>query len=109
VSYVLEWSEAALNTAAGFLDDDPAGLGQLIAALDELTHDSFAGASSALGDRGLRRLRVGGYRALSEIVERMTISSSTEAASGKPSHPIDSRSCRCADDAVGRARGEDGG
>jgi mRNA interferase RelE/StbE len=74
VSHVLEWSEAALNTAAGFLNDDPTGLGQLIEALDGLTEDSAPQTSTALGNRGLRRLHVGRYRALYEVVEPSTIS-----------------------------------
>jgi mRNA interferase RelE/StbE len=68
VSYVLEWSEAALNTAAGFLDDDPAGLRRLINALDGLLLDPSPEVSTGLGSGGLRRLRVGRYRALYEVV-----------------------------------------
>ncbi len=73
MNYVLEWSEAALNTAAGFLDDDPVGLEALINALDGLILDPSPTASTALGSGGLRRLRVGRYRALYEIVEPSTV------------------------------------
>jgi mRNA interferase RelE/StbE len=74
VSHSLDWSEAALNAAAGFLSDDPVGLGQLIDALDDLTRDPAPARSSSLIEGGLRRLRVGRYRTLYEIAESTTIS-----------------------------------
>jgi mRNA interferase RelE/StbE len=69
VNYPLEWSAAALNSAAGFLTDDRDGLQQLIDALDQLSDEPRPSASTALGAAGLRRLHVGRYRALYEIID----------------------------------------
>jgi mRNA interferase RelE/StbE len=69
VKYSLEWSAAALNSAAGFLADDRDGLQQLIDALDQLGDEPRPSASTALGAAGLRRLHVGRYRALYEIID----------------------------------------
>jgi mRNA interferase RelE/StbE len=69
VSYSLEWSEQAINNAAGFLSDDSAGLAHLVAALDSLKGDPRPAASTALTSAGLRRLRVGRYRSLYRIHE----------------------------------------
>jgi mRNA interferase RelE/StbE len=69
VRYELEWSTAALNSAAGLLSDDPTGLQDLVAALDQLSQEPCPVSSTALGTAGLRRLRVGRYRALYEVVD----------------------------------------
>jgi mRNA interferase RelE/StbE len=69
VSYTLSWNEAALNTAAGFLRDDPTGLHRLMDALDHLVDDPRPDHSTALGNPDLRRLHVDRYRALYEITE----------------------------------------
>ena len=69
MSYSLDWYEAALNTAAGYITDDPSGLDELFDALDGLTEDPRPRKSKALTTPQLRRLRVGRYRALYEIVD----------------------------------------
>jgi mRNA interferase RelE/StbE len=69
VSYTLTWSEAALNTAAGFLRDDTPGLHRLMEALDHLVDDPRPNHSTPLGTPNLRRLHVDRYRALYEITE----------------------------------------
>jgi mRNA interferase RelE/StbE len=69
VTYSLDWYEAALNTVAGFIAEDPSGLDEFFDALDQLTDDPRPRKSKALTTPNLRRLRVGRYRALYEIVD----------------------------------------
>jgi mRNA interferase RelE/StbE len=69
VNYPLEWSAAALNSAAGFLTDDRDGLQLLIDALDQLSDEPRPPVSTAFGTTGLRRLHVGRYRALYEFID----------------------------------------
>jgi mRNA interferase RelE/StbE len=69
VSYSLDWYEGALNSAAEYLADDPDGLDELFDALGRLTDDPRPRRSKALTTPGLRRLRIGRYRALYEIVD----------------------------------------
>jgi mRNA interferase RelE/StbE len=69
VSYSLDWYEAALNTAAVYMADDPTGLDELFDALDRLTDDPRPRKSKPLSTPQLRRLRVGKYRALYEIMD----------------------------------------
>jgi mRNA interferase RelE/StbE len=69
VTYSLDWYEAALNTVAGFIAEDPNGLDEFFDALDLLTDDPRPRKSKALTTPNLRRLRVGRYRALYEIVD----------------------------------------
>ena len=69
MSYSLDWYEAALNTAAGYMADDPSGLDEFFDALDRLTDDPRPRKSKPLTTPHLRRLRVGRYRALYEIVD----------------------------------------
>ncbi|MGW6485616.1 type II toxin-antitoxin system RelE family toxin [Streptomyces sp. NPDC055056] len=65
MNYRIELEPAALNAAARFLKEDPAGLKTVFDALDALTHEPRPGNSSAFG--AYRRLRIGPYRALYEV------------------------------------------
>jgi mRNA interferase RelE/StbE len=69
VSYSLDWYEAALNIAAGYIKDDPEGVDELFEALGRLTDDPRPRKSKPLTTPQLRRLRVGKYRVLYEIVD----------------------------------------
>jgi mRNA interferase RelE/StbE len=69
VTYSLDWYEAALNTAASYIAEDPNGLDEFFDALDLLSEDPRPRKSKALTTPHLRRLRVGQYRALYEIVD----------------------------------------
>jgi mRNA interferase RelE/StbE len=59
--------EKAINQAAGFLADDPVGLGAVLDAVDRLADDPRPVGSFPYGSPGLRRLRVVRYRVLYEI------------------------------------------
>ncbi|SOD63802.1 mRNA interferase RelE/StbE [Streptomyces zhaozhouensis] len=61
----VECEPSALNAAARFLKDDPAGPRDLLEAIDGLADDPRPGSSAPFGD--YRRLRVGPYRALCAI------------------------------------------
>ena len=63
----LELEVGAINSAARFLSDDPAGVRAVLAALDLLLDDPTPDTSRAFGAGGLRRLRVGRYRALYSV------------------------------------------
>ncbi|MFF8728217.1 type II toxin-antitoxin system RelE/ParE family toxin [Streptomyces sp. NPDC015171] len=63
MTYEIIFEPHALDTAARFLEDDPAGLAKVLDAIDELAHDPRPMASAAYGP-DIRRLRVGAYRVL---------------------------------------------
>jgi mRNA interferase RelE/StbE len=71
--YSVDMEPAAINTAAGFLVDDPEGLRRLMAALDDLAVDPLPPTSTALGSELQRRIRVGRYRAIYELRESSQI------------------------------------
>jgi mRNA interferase RelE/StbE len=67
LSLQILYEEKAINQAAGFLADDPEGLGKVLDAIDHLIDDPRPAASFPYGSPDLRRLRVGRYRVLYEI------------------------------------------
>ena len=69
MSYSLDWYDGAVNSAASYIGDDPTGVDELFDALSQLMDDPRPRRSKALATPGLRRLRVGRYRALYEIVD----------------------------------------
>ena len=69
MSYSLDWYAAAVNSAAVYICDDPTGLDELFEALDRLTDEPRPRRSKPLTTPNLRRLKVGRYRALYEIVD----------------------------------------
>jgi mRNA interferase RelE/StbE len=82
VSLDVVFEERAIGQAAGFLDDDPAGLRAVLDAIDRLVDDPRPVASFPFGSPDLRRLRVGRYRVLCAI-EADRISMGTSRA-GRP-------------------------
>lgn len=62
------YEEQALNQAAGFLADDPAGVSAAMDAVDLLSEDPRPVASTPWGSPDLRRLHVGRYRVIYRIV-----------------------------------------
>ena len=69
MTYTIIWDEAAVNTAARFLKDDPEGLRQLMNAVDLLADQPRPQGSIEYGSPDLRRMHVGRYRVLYEITE----------------------------------------
>jgi mRNA interferase RelE/StbE len=67
VTYEVVWSERALDQAAGFLADDPAGLEQLLAAVDMLAEEPRPEATAEYGSPDVRRMHVGRYRVLYDV------------------------------------------
>jgi mRNA interferase RelE/StbE len=73
VTLRVEYDERAINQAAGFLDD-PQGIRAALDAIDRLASDPRPAGSFPYGSPDLRRLRVGPYRILYEIIdERVAI------------------------------------
>ncbi|GAA2122528.1 type II toxin-antitoxin system RelE family toxin [Streptomyces synnematoformans] len=73
MSHEVVWETDALNAAAGFLDDDPAGLRALFDAVDALATEQRPKNSTPWGS-DKRRLRVGRYRAIYRIDDgRVTV------------------------------------
>jgi mRNA interferase RelE/StbE len=69
VTHEVIWSPSAINAAARFLADDAPGLSLLMDAIDLLEHDPRPERSIELGSPDLRRVLVGRYRVLYEIVD----------------------------------------
>ncbi|MFI6985280.1 type II toxin-antitoxin system RelE/ParE family toxin [Embleya sp. NPDC050154] len=67
--YVIVWDEAAIDTAARFLKDDPDGLRQLMDAVDLLADDPRPHGTFEYGSPDLRRMQVGRYRVMYEITD----------------------------------------
>ncbi|KIZ14000.1 type II toxin-antitoxin system RelE family toxin [Streptomyces natalensis] len=67
MSHTIIWDEAALDTAARFLKDDPEGLRQLFASIDLLADSPRPAGSIPYGSPDVRRIHCGRYRALYEI------------------------------------------
>ncbi|RBM21382.1 type II toxin-antitoxin system RelE/ParE family toxin [Streptomyces sp. PT12] len=69
MSHEIIWEEAALNSAAGFLKTDPDELAQLLVSVDALADDPRPQGSFPYGSEALRRMRVGRFRVLYEVVD----------------------------------------
>lgn len=59
--------EGAINQAAGFLADDPAGVRGMLEAIDRLAADPRPAESFPYGSPDLRRLHAGRYRVMYRI------------------------------------------
>ena len=62
------FDEKAIDQAAGFLADDPDTLQAVLTAIDQLAGDPRPAESFPYGSPDLRRLRVGRYRVMYEII-----------------------------------------
>lgn len=67
MTHRIEWDTPAINSAAGFLKNDPDGLRQVLESVDRLADDPKPEGSIAYGSENLRRLHAGKYRVLYEI------------------------------------------
>jgi mRNA interferase RelE/StbE len=73
VSYEVNWEIRALDQAAGFLREDPAGVAALWEIVSRLTTDPRPPESFAYGSPDLRRLRAGRYRVFYTIDEKQRV------------------------------------
>ncbi|QDY79177.1 type II toxin-antitoxin system RelE family toxin [Streptomyces qinzhouensis] len=69
MTYAIVWDEAAIDSAARFLKDDPDGLRQLMDAVDLLAGQPRPEGTQEYGSPDLRRMHVGRYRVLYEITD----------------------------------------
>jgi mRNA interferase RelE/StbE len=69
VSLHVIWEEQAIDQAAGFLRDDPAGLAAVLDAVGRLADDLHPSASFSYGSPDRRRLRIGRYRVMYDITD----------------------------------------
>jgi mRNA interferase RelE/StbE len=69
LSYQVVWDVRALSQTTAFLKDDQAGLEQMLATVDLLAEDPRPSGSAKYGSPDVRRLYVGRYRVLYEIIE----------------------------------------
>jgi mRNA interferase RelE/StbE len=73
VSYRVNWEILALDQAAGFLRDDPAGVAALWDSISWLAGQPRPPESFAYGSPDLRRLRAGRYRVFYTIDEEQRV------------------------------------
>ncbi|MGW6459758.1 type II toxin-antitoxin system RelE family toxin [Streptomyces sp. NPDC055078] len=69
MTHTVIWDEAAIDTAARFLQDDPGGLRLLMDAVDLLADRPRPEGSAEYGSPDLRRMHAGRYRVLYEIAD----------------------------------------
>jgi len=62
-----DYDEKAIDQAAGFLRDDPAGIREVLDTIDRLADDPRPAGSFPYGSPDLRRMPVGRYRVLYEV------------------------------------------
>lgn len=71
MTYEIVWADEAFATAQVFMHDDPEGLAAVFDAVDELASDPRPTSAFPWGGADLLRLRVGRYRVLYEIDDRV--------------------------------------
>jgi len=73
VSYQVNWEIRAVDLAAGFLRDDPAGVAALWETVSRLAGEPRPPESFPYGSPDLRRLRAGRYRVFYTIDEQSQV------------------------------------
>jgi mRNA interferase RelE/StbE len=64
------WEAQAIDQAAGFLRDDPAGVREMLDAVAVLADDPRPAGSFPYGSPDRRRLRIGRYRVMYDITAK---------------------------------------
>ena len=67
MTWPIIWEPRAVAKASRFLEDDPEGLKQVLAATSHLRTGPRPEGSAAYGSPDLRRIRIGWYRMVYEI------------------------------------------
>ena len=67
MSLRIDYDEKAIDQPAGFLRDDPAGVREVLDAIDRRAADPRPAGSFRYGSPDLRRMPVGRYRVLYEL------------------------------------------
>jgi mRNA interferase RelE/StbE len=67
VNHQVIWEAQAIDQAAGFLRDDPAGVREMLDAVAGLAGDPRPAGSFPYGSPDRRRLRIGRYRVMYDI------------------------------------------
>ena len=73
MSYQVNWEIRAVDLAAGFLRDDPAGVAALWETVSRLAGEPRPPESFPYGSPDLRRLRAGRYRVFYTIGEQRRV------------------------------------
>ena len=71
MTYEIVWADEALAAAQVFMSDDPAGLATVFDTVDDLDRNPRPPTALPWGNTALLRLRVGRYRILYEINDRL--------------------------------------
>lgn len=71
MTYEIAWADEALVAAQAFRTDDPAGLATVFDTVDDLANNPHPPTASPWGSTAFLRLRVGRYRVLYEINDRL--------------------------------------
>ncbi len=71
MTYEIAWADEAFAVAQAFMADDPAGLATVFDTVDNLATNPRPPAAIPWGSTNFLRLRVGRYRVLYEINDRL--------------------------------------
>ena len=71
LTYDIVWADEAFAAAQSYLGDDPEGLAAVFDVVDELAENPRPTTAFAWGRADLFRLRVGRYRVLYEVDDRV--------------------------------------
>jgi mRNA interferase RelE/StbE len=71
LTYEIVWADEAFAAAQAFMADDPAGLATVFDSVDNLATNPRPPAAMPWGSTDFLRLRVGRYRVLYEISDRL--------------------------------------
>ena len=71
MTYEIVWADEAFAAAQAFMDDDPEGLARVFDVVDELANDPRPATAFPWGGGDVLRLRVGRYRVLYEVDNRV--------------------------------------
>lgn len=71
MTYQIVWADEAFAAAQAFMSDDPEGLAGVFDVVDDLAREPRPATAFPWGSADLLRLRVGRYRLLYEVDDRV--------------------------------------